>query len=276
MKDQTKLYHYCSIDSFFHIINSKSIWLSNSSQMNDSYENIWIEKYFNLIREEFKETKYNDLINCALDIYKLKSNPSFIFCLSAHKDILSQWRAYSNDGSGVAIGFNMKNLDIKKRIPSPNENAQNTLGLVKIEYSEIEQKRQILDLLKIIKENFTVSNTLIEQQILNVKLGKVLIDLGLIFKNPSFEEEKEWRIIHTPTENYKNIFDKLSDLKFRLSNNKILTYFQYNFKEDFNSKLINEIVIGPKCKMSYKEIKLFLEKNNLGNSEITYSKSTYR
>ena len=275
-RTQTKLYHYCSIDSFFHIMNSKSIWLSNSDQMNDSNENIWIERYFDIVNEELNDSKYDELKESAFNMYRWNSNPSYIFCLSARKDLLSQWRAYSNDGSGVSIGFDIKSLKIQKGIPSPNVNEESTLGLAKIEYLTYKQKKKVRDLCKKIKLDYEKVRERIDEILINLELGKSLIDWALIFKNSSFQEEKEWRIIHTPTDNYENPLDNLSDLKFRLSQNKIITYFEYNFKSDFDSNLIHEVVIGPKCKMTSDEIRLFLDKNNLAKTKITYSKSTYR
>ena len=35
---------------------------------------------------------------------------TYFCCFSESSDLLSQWRAYGNDGQGVAIGFNAKLL----------------------------------------------------------------------------------------------------------------------------------------------------------------------
>lgn len=41
MGDVTKVYHYCSPQSFKAIIETKSLWLTNTSTMNDTMEGIW-------------------------------------------------------------------------------------------------------------------------------------------------------------------------------------------------------------------------------------------
>ena len=122
--------------------------------MNDSYENIWIEKYFPLIQEYFKEPHYAKLLKDSLKIYKCNNNPPFIFCLSANKDLLSQWRAYSQDGHGVSIGLNTKNINIKSKIPQRNVDAKNTLGIAKVEYYNYSQRNKIMELCKGLKHKF--------------------------------------------------------------------------------------------------------------------------
>lgn len=273
-----RLYHYCSIDSFYNIVTSRSIWLSNSNQMNDSYENKWIENYFDIVKEYFKESKYNDLIKNSLAMYEWNSKPPFIFCLSASKDILSQWRAYSNDGQGVSIGFDTKYLNLKNESPSPNVYCHNTIGLQKIEYHNYSQKKKVTELCESVKNTFDKNPNSTENIMLSLDLAFSLVNWALIFKNASFKEEREWRIIHTPTDNdhYDENLDNLSKLQFRTSTGKIITYYSYNFLRKFNSNLIKEVVIGPKCKMRPEEVRQFLDYNTLRKTKITISKSTYR
>lgn len=275
-KIPSKLYHYCSIDSFFHIINSKSIWMSNSAQMNDSNENIWIEKYFDIIKEYFVAPQYKKLLKESLDMYKWNSNPPFVFCLSGRKDLLSQWRAYSQDGMGVSIGFNTKHLNIQRDTPSPSVYARNTLGLAKVEYLNYSQKDKVLKMCKDIRSKFDTAESEYDTLMLSVELGLSLVNWALVFKNGSFKEEKEYRIIHTPSDSYEENLDGLSDLQFRLEHNRIITYHSLCFNSKFNSHLINEIVLGPKCKMSIDEIEQFLMHNGLEKTKVIISKSTYR
>lgn len=243
--------------------------------MNDSYENKWIENYFGIIREYFNESKYNELVKNSLDMYDWNSRPPFIFCFSASKDILSQWRAYSNDGQGVSIGIDTKYLNLKNESPAPNLYCHNTIGLQKIEYYNYSQKKKVEELCKSVKESFDKDS---ENYMLSLNLAFSLVQWALIFKNMSFKEEKEWRIIHTPTDNdqYDESLENLSKLQFRASMGRIITYYSYNFLEKFNSKLIKEIVIGPKCKMRVEEMRQFLDYNNLNRTKITVSKSTYK
>jgi hypothetical protein len=244
--------------------------------MNDSNENIWIEKYFDFIKDYFADSKYSELLKHTFDMYKWNSNPPFIFCLSGSKDLLSQWRAYSQDGLGVSIGFNTKKLNIQNDIPSPNVYAHNTLGIAKVEYFNHSQKNKILELCKSVKSKLDNSKDEDDNIMLSLDLAFSLVNWALVFKNGSFKEEKEYRIIHTPTDSYEEELNELSDLQFRLGQDRIITYYSYCFGKGFNSELIKEIVLGPKCKMTEEEVNQFLTHNGLNKTKIQISKSTYR
>jgi len=244
--------------------------------MNDSYENVWVENYFDLIKEIFNDSKYEKFLESTFNIYKWNNDPPFIFCLSASKDILSQWRAYSNDGKGVSIGFKTNQLKFHNRIPAPNVYAHNTLGIAKIEYLTYTQKQKVKSLCLELKNRYDKMENEDEKILAPMDLSFNLINWGISFKNSSFKEEKEWRLIHTPTDTYEEPLSNLSELLFRSNGEKIITYFQYDFEDSFDSKLIPEIVLGPKCNMTEKEVRKFLDYNNLVNTKVTLSKSTYR
>ncbi len=272
----TTLYHYCSIESFYHIALSKSIWLCNSSQMNDAHENIWIENYFPIVKQQFAGAKYRSLLKDSFNMFKWNTDPPYIFCLSAVKDLLSQWRAYSQDGEGVAIGFSTKSLKMENEVPGRNVYAEKTFGLLKVEYKGNKQKKKVVDLCEAVKVQFD-SKVKDKKIYASMDLAFTLVDWSMIFKNPGFNEEKEWRIVHTPLgHSYDVPLDRLSELKFRLNRGRILTYFDYHFGDDFNSNLIKEIVLGPRCKMTEHEVRQFLTSNGLINTRITVSKSSYR
>ncbi len=243
--------------------------------MNDAHENIWIQGYFPTIKKYFADSKYKKLLKESFDMFEWNSHPPFIFCLSAIPDLLSQWRAYSQDGQGVSIGFTTRNLKLKNRLPGPNVYADRTLGLTNVEYDPQRQRKKILDLCKTVKDQFDTAGQK-DKVDPSLDLAFTLVDYAMIFKNPGFKEEKEWRIVHTPLESYEVPFDKISELKFRVNTNRILTYYAYNFQNDFNSNLITEIILGPKCKMTEHDVRQFLNRNDLKKTKIKISKSSYR
>lgn len=275
-----KIYHYCSVDSFHKIIESKSIWLSNCSQMNDSEEATWIEAYFDFIKNYFRDEKYYHFRKHVFPTYGWNKRKPYIFCFSELKDSLSQWRAYANDGKGICIGFNVDNLEIKKDLPSTNVYRDNTIGLCKVEYNKSVQKRRIKELVEHYLEMYDRRGHEL-WEVSSAFLAFQLVDFSLIFKNPSFAEEKEWRIIHTPLgsqSEYEDVENKIdiSDIKFRVLGNKLTTYAVLNLAENFNSSLIPEIILGPKSEVDEEILKKFLEANHLNKTAVIKSKSTYR
>ena len=41
-----KLYHYCSLSTFYNIVKNKSIWVSDVQKSNDFLEVIWLKQLF--------------------------------------------------------------------------------------------------------------------------------------------------------------------------------------------------------------------------------------
>ncbi|NPD48022.1 DUF2971 domain-containing protein [Lentimicrobium sp. S6] len=274
-----KLYHYCSVESMFNIIKSKSLWLSNSGQMNDSEESTWIEQYFDIIKDSFKQKKYEPYLDKIFNVYYDDLGSSFIFCLSDKKDSLSQWRGYSDDGRGVSIGFSREQLNIFEYLPHLRNSQILTISLIPVIYSESIQQQKIHEILKNTKNDIDTyphhSKTPFSYQ-----FAKELLLLTQSYKNPSFEEESEWRLIFTPNTSgfsvKKEITNIISDLNFRCTKDKIISYYKQSLENKFNSKLIPEIVLGPKSKIDIPEFKLFLKANGLEGTEVTPSDSTYR
>ena len=126
------LYHYCSLNTFLNIMKNKSIWVSDIERSNDFLELVALRQLFSQhINADFNEIiEKNRISDENLDLVnglwtlredfmaKLSTayTRTFAFCLSEKGDLLSQWRGYADDGTGVAIGFNLdffKNLNKK-------------------------------------------------------------------------------------------------------------------------------------------------------------------
>ena len=100
------IYHYCNVESFSAIIQNKILWLSSVYNLNDYKEIHWIkDKLSNKLKNSIN--KNNFLLYKAFEELYSKQLPNvYIGSFSKGSDLLSQWRAYANDGFGVAIGFN--------------------------------------------------------------------------------------------------------------------------------------------------------------------------
>lgn len=100
-------YHYCSVDTFFNIMQTSTLRLGNPLSMNDSAEIVWflglVEKY---AREKgnYKRTleRWNLVEKIIKNIIQEIDFP-YILCFSKENDVLSQWRSYANDGKGVLL-----------------------------------------------------------------------------------------------------------------------------------------------------------------------------
>ena len=149
------LYHYCSNDALFSIISGSSIRLSSLLQSNDTNEGRLVTGLVQDILEEHDLSSDHayELTELIDDFEAL--NVGFGLCLSEKGDLLSQWRGYANDASGVSIGFSSDYLNFIA------EDSMREILLRPIEYDRESQVSEIalevksmVTKLTLLRENF--------------------------------------------------------------------------------------------------------------------------
>lgn len=264
------------------IIESKELWLFSARKMNDSLDTNWINHLIMSEIEKRKENLDKLLIDKIIQNYNLNNNNPYLCCFSKDRDVLSQWRAYADDGQGVAIGFDESILGIETKIPVTGAISKITTGLCSCIYSTKEQQKLIQNefdsLLHSITNEEYESDPAFYNFIIKLRM------YSLIMKNPAFREENEIRIIHTPIilqnknpneDEEINLIGEISPIKFINRNNSISSYFQIPLENIFNSNLIPEIVLGPRCNYD-DDFLLYLEENKLTKTNIIRSTASYR
>ena len=112
-KEQPKLntiYHYTNLNNFISIIENQALYCTNTSFLNDKRE----YKYgVDLLLSRIDILKNNGFNSDILDmlvkhIDLIFKSERYVTCFSKNGDLLSQWRAYANNGKGISIGFNRK------------------------------------------------------------------------------------------------------------------------------------------------------------------------
>jgi hypothetical protein len=267
------IYHYCNVDAFKAIIQNKTLWLSSVYNLNDYKEIHWIkEKVSKKINEYTNKNNY-DKFNNFNKLYEEQQPTVYIASFSQGDDLLSQWRAYANDGYGVAIGFNANYFK-----------DNNLIKTSKVLYDEKKQEEEIDRILKPLldldkKTNFESR----EFEDFCEKIINEINNLSAKSKNELFMEEQEVRLIHNPIITQDNLTKKfifknhLSTMMFRATCGNLIPYFELKF-DNFNddNEPIIEIIKGPKNKFINQEIKIFLANNGFYNVNIKSSKSSYR
>jgi len=105
------LYHYCSNEALVKIVNNRTLRLNHLSHSNDFLEGRWISIALKKICEKNKSTP-QALRTLEFLLNKFQQNLGALgLCLSEEGDILSQWRGYANNGTGVSVGFNEEFLN---------------------------------------------------------------------------------------------------------------------------------------------------------------------
>lgn len=284
-------YYYCSLNTFLSIIKNKQIYLSDSLKMNDNLELKWYLDRLN--NEQFTVDKV-DYQESIFDMVKKRSGLNFTFeelveilnskgqksvyisCFSREPDILSQWRAYAEDGRGVSIGFN---LDMLKK--ADNFFVSEVIYTDDVVYGSNESGIEIVaDTINIV---FSVNKIAGKEEQMEVFLHELIPEL-IQYKNPSFIEEQEIRLVYCEDMKFEKILDRNGAFRekwnyielehdFRTIGSDNITEF---VKLDFCLNAIEEICIGPKCLLSRNDVKNIMNRLLDIDVNIIESKSSYR
>ena len=106
-------------------------------------------------------------------------------------------------------------------------------------------------------------------------LASALLKYGMIFKNETFSEEKEVRLIHG--------FDKTAAgpdmFEYRVTQDDLISFMEIPIDVESDYPPIKEVILGPNCKVNSKNRRHFLEQKLSAKSigiEIKKSMSSYR
>lgn len=110
MSGEKLLYHYCRSQTGFSILQTRTLRLSALSSANDSLEGRVLGRVFSQLLATSKLLpEVVDVASIIVEGYA-DATEGFAFCLSERGDLLSQWRAYGGDGSGISVGFSSEML----------------------------------------------------------------------------------------------------------------------------------------------------------------------
>ena len=256
-------YHYCSVDTFFNIMQTSTIRLGNPLSMNDSAEIIWLlellKNYVAKNKNCAEILKQWNLIKQMINKLLQKIDVPFIFCLSKGNDVLSQWRSYADDGKGVAIGIDVNRL---LKLDTELLVGKDIIYDDKEQMKLLEQKKLDDSLDDFIEELEMALQGENETEIYSKvrKVASYILNEAIICKNPAFEEEREFRILCLPSKVSEK--SMVSEIKFRSNNEQILPYREIYF-DGYVHEIIQNITIGPKSVLNDRNLGLFLKKHGL-------------
>lgn len=140
MPSEKLLFHYCSTQTGLSILQKRQIRLSALSSANDTLEGRVLGRVFaRLLSKTGMPSDLVDIASVLVESYP-DLTEGFAFCLSEEGDLLSQWRSYGRDGTGIAIGFSPEVLT--KDFGEVNFGAR-FFELVKVGYGEDELRAKL-------------------------------------------------------------------------------------------------------------------------------------
>lgn len=237
MKSEDILYHYTSIESGNSILNTGKVWASDCRFLNDRNE---LQKAISILLETVTP-KFYECLDLAITWWT-SSRVHCIFSLSTSPTVLSQWRAYGNDGRGLALGFKSKFLVKKNKTGGPFliDCAYDFHEEI-IETWAMKDDSWIHDIFET-HQKYPAINDFFDALDKRPQAIEQAFNRLLSIKNKEFHEEKEVRLI----------FNKpAKHAKFRTSSSVMIPYVEHQiFDVEDKPNLwvfIPEIWLGPKC-----------------------------
>jgi len=294
MKDDRLLFHYCSTQTGFAILQKREFRLSALSSANDTLEGRVLGRVFTqLLRDTDLPPELVDVASVIVEGYP-DSTEGFAFCLSEKGDLLSQWRSYGCDGSGIAIGFSPDVL--VKDFGEVNFGAK-FYELIKVEYGEKGLKSSLKSIADAVgaefakfgvfarlKDGMTKERALLmladrerEAKVFDsvndnasellARLLKSLAPLHFQIygtKPEHFHEECEWRLLR-----YRHKL-ALPDIEYFSDEHSIRPYITA-LVADPASKAIEEVILGPKHRTNLEWMRAFLTSVGLSHVRVRRS-----
>lgn len=240
------VYHYCGVDAFQKILTTKTLLMSDAYYMDDYMEHRLICKKAVAKLDELRAGGKSKLFCDKVNEYmrELPLHP-YVTCFSRLSDSLSQWRAFSDDGAGFAIGFSMDNL--RERCGEYSNNDR-LLTLESVEYDAIEHDKTLTATIEQMMVRFVDEPGVVglsRDNLFSVFTAYLnIMRLAAKCKNDAFKDESECRIVCTQTIEAEEVAKdkRISELLFRVKGKQIIPYYTFMFKPAD----VTTIMLGPR------------------------------
>ena len=245
------IYHYTNDDGLHGIIGTGKLWLSNVFKLNDPSE---LKYGLNIRCSCLEEQSLGDGPDIRRFVETVRrfteeglpsSVNSFACSLSLDGDHLGQWRAYGDNGSGFALGFDSS--DLVERFAAAARPDRASPDVIRIRYCEAELADAQRDLaafaLNAARKIVDVAHAPEKTAIRFVHFGTVLsiwaIQLSLFFKHPAYRDEQEFRLLQLYPLN-----GSVPGAKARRRAYALVEYVEFDWRSaDLHS--LKKIVVGP-------------------------------
>lgn len=267
-----RLYHYTDLGGMIGIVSTNDLWLTHSRFSNDDEELTHGQRVVaNTLESEKSRAasstpeKLSYLQQVEEMLRKPVADGVYICCLCARDNLLSQWRGYGANGTGVSIELNHAEFEY---LTGP-DCSHGLLRLWKVFYKE-DIQRDIVS--KALEFAWTQTQLSIEKRVQNA--ADAIQFFIPTFKNRDFEEENEWRLIFSPNPN------AAAQPRFRNSRNMLIPYYTLQSLGWSPTRLlpITGLCIGPSInkELNAQSARLLLQQRGYIDCPVRVSKTPYR
>ena len=271
------VYHYTSDFGLHGILQSGTLWLTDIFSLNDPSElTHGYQRAANILAESARmhggdfERAFAAAFGNNIEEKFRKSAQYFCCSFSKVGDDLGQWRAYANDGTGYALGFDRVKLEeLFKKMSHP--------AVIPICYDERcldDVSNGVINLFFPLLTPFCGSDF---QQFekycdeLQMSLAKQLLLVCLHFKRHAYENENEHRFLRTQE------ISCTHGVKTRPRHHELIKYCEFAWRSA-GAGILKKIMVGPAA--DYEKARAFAEQClkdfGYGDVEIVPSGIPYR
>lgn len=271
--DLTAIYHYTDLNGLKGIVDNHDLWLTHSRYSNDDEE---LTHGFQIVQKVIKEelAKETDLgredyLKQISEMFETpKPEAIYICCFCAKDNLLSQWRSYGANGTGVTLSFDPARFDY---ITGPDSPPSGLIRLWKVFYNEVTQRNIVQNAISFYWNKLILP---IDERV-HQAVDAIQFFVPT-FKNRDFEEEDEIRLIFTPFP------DTLIKPQFRVSRGMLIPY--YSLKElsgstSFARPLpVLKVRVGPSAnkQLNVESAEMLLVKAGYQDVSVESSNTPYR
>lgn len=267
------IYHYTDLNGLQGIVGNHDLWLTHSRYSNDDEELI---HGFEIVREAIEEAaargtsrRYKEYLRHVTRLLDAHPPEGVYICCFCEKDnLLSQWRSYSANGTGVSIGFEPKGFSY---FTGPDSPPSGLIRLWKVFYDRKIQKSLIADALKFAyRERDQRALSDVAQQ-----AAEAIQFFIPTFKNQDFAEEQEIRLIFTPFPS------SAVEPRFRVSRGMLIPYYSLQELDTNISKCplpIRTVRLGPGVnkRLNLESTRMLLSRAGFQTVSVSCSDTPYR
>lgn len=265
------LYHYTTQTGLLGIIKDEEIWATHTQYLNDQREYLYavemVKDEIDIAMDKAANRQHKTILKDMADDLEGVEKVNVCVCsFSEDGDSLPQWRAYGAAASGFAIGLSGETLATIA--------AKKGFYIGPCLYELSKQRNLIRALVKIVLEQnikgtpWNNGNHIPQ----GGNLRAYLHQYAPILKDPSFKEEREWRVISYPLGSRFRRFD------FRPGGSMLTPYYRFALTHDDIPFNVRKVIIGPTPhpEQAKGSVTKFLSSRELRNVLVKNSKVPYR
>jgi hypothetical protein len=245
------LYHYTTGVGLRGILQSGVIWLTDIFALNDPSELRHSVNHAEALLHLEARTGHPAATVFAKRFAEIMMDaPSavahfFVASFSENGDDLGQWRAYGDDGRGIALGFDRELLE--QAFVMPHGHIIESNSTFPMTYDDALCKRICTGLIKeaipliAMPHGRHLQNDTINEFMknLSMQLGLAVLQTALYFKHEAYNDEREYRFMQI-----RAIKARLDDLKFRVGKASKIRYAEFPWAR-LGPTALQKVVIGP-------------------------------